>query len=216
MKLKKSLALVLIVALMAAMLTGCFGIKMEDLAGVWHMEVQDSAEQARELLDSIEAYEEEIALADLNSLKYVKVVEFHEDKTYCYYADAEGTKDFVREFYEGYFAALYEGRAALSEAYGGEDFVSMDEAAFQQYYADLYGYATYTELVDAFTENAYDYAALEEPSETGTFTISGDMIKCTETGNSFDEGMEAMIYGDNNEHLTLTYSNGTENYIRVD
>ena len=70
-----ALALVMVLAL-----TGCSGLKMEEVVGVWETKLPDTEVQAEALLLNVEAYEEEIALADLTSLEYVKVAEFREDE----------------------------------------------------------------------------------------------------------------------------------------
>ena len=208
---------VLCVALTLVMLlalTGCFGLKMEEVVGVWETKLPDTEVQAEALLLNVEAYEEEIALADLSSLEYVKVAEFREDKMYEFRVDAEGTKVCVRSFFESYFDALYEGRTTLNEAYG-ITFDEMTEEEFKQFYVDMYGCESFDSMLDIFTENAYDYVALEEPLDEGIFSLKGDRIDCVSLGDGESGEIEVVISGENGERMMLTYSDGVENYDRA-
>lgn len=87
----------------------------------------------------------------------------------------------------------------------------MTKGEFQQYYAELYGQTNYTEMIDLFAENAYDYASLGEDLETGSYSIEGNQILCTATGQFKEETMRYKIEGDT---LTLTYVDGVEVYTR--
>lgn len=211
-KVTKILLLVLVAVMVAGMFAGCetTAQKIEKLAGTWTMVADDTEEQAESLLENFDLYEEEIALVDLSALDYVQIVEFTTEKTYRFAYDAEATEACVHTFLEGVFAQMYDGRTALDETYG-EDFGAMSEAEFQQHYADLYGFDDFDTLVDEMAANAYDYDALAEDWETGTFTISGDDILCTITGESQAESLGYKIVGDN---LTLIYGDGTEVYTR--
>ena len=210
---RRVLSLLLAISVIA-LLTACSGMKVEDVAGTWKMEASDTALQAEALLRDVDAYEEELALADLNSLKYVKVAEFREDGTYQFRVDAQGTKDCVRSFFEGYFRALYIGRSTLNEAYN-TTFDDMTEEEFRQFYAQLYAVESFSALVDALTETAYDYQSLEKPMEKGTFTLRGDLIRCTIEGKSESSAIKAVLLGENAEQLKLTYSDGEEVYTRA-
>lgn len=212
MKMKKITVLVLSLVVLAGLLCGCESTqeKMEALSGTWYRVVQDTEEQAQLLLENIDLYEEEIALVDLTGLSYVRTVEFNMDNTYRFAYDVEGCKEYVRSFYLDCFAQLYEGRMALNETYG-EDFSMMGEDAFRQFYADLYEYVDFDALIDAFVENAYDYEALSEDIETGTYNIKGEKINCTVTGETEEE---YLVYSIENDVLTLTYSDAVEAYGR--
>ena len=209
---KKYLSFALVAVLLVSLLAGCslFGLSKEDVLGTWKTVKADTQEEAMGLLENIEAYEEEIALADLDCLEYVKIVEFHDDGTYCFRYDVDGTKACVRDFYDTYFNALFEGRATLEEAYG-EDFVSMTQAEFRQYFATIYGYTDYIEMLDDFAQIAYDYEALEEPMETGTYSVEGDQILTTVSGEYKEEAMGAKL---EDGVLTLTYVDGVEVYTK--
>ena len=209
---KMFLSVALVAVLLVSLLAGCglFGLSQEDVLGSWATVKPDTQEEAMGLLENIEAYEEEIALADLDCLEYVKVVEFHEDGTYCFRYDIEGTKACVREYYDTYFNALFEGRATLEAAYE-EDFVSMSQAEFRQFFAGIYGYTDYIEMLDTFAEIAYDYEALEDPTETGTYDVDGDQILTVIAGEYVEESMGASV---EDGVLTLTYSDGVEVYTK--
>ena len=209
---KKFLSVALVATLLVSLLAGCglFGLSKEDVLGSWATVKPDTQEEAMGLLESIEAYEEEIALADLDCLEYVKVVEFHEDGTYCFRYDVEGTKACVREYYDTYFNPLYEGRVPLEAVYG-DALEAMSQAEFRQYFAALYGYTDYIEMLDNFAEVAYDYEALEEPVETGTYDVDGDQIVTMVTGEYVEETMGAAV---EDGILTLTYIDGEEVYTK--
>lgn len=210
---KKYVSVMLAAALLVSLLAGCSllgGISKDELVGYWETVKPDTREEAMGLLENIEAYDSEIALADLDSLQYVKEVVFRDDGTYYFGYHVEGTKACVRDFYDAYFNALYEGRVTLEEDYG-ESFEAMSQAEFRQYFAGLYGFTDYIEMLDYFTETAYDYDLLEEPTETGTYRIDGDEILTTIDGEYKEEAMGAEL---EEGVLTLTYLDGTETYTK--
>lgn len=206
------LSLFLVIVMLAGMFAGCESQaqKLEKLAGTWVMTTDDTEEQAQIMLDGLDLYEEEIALVDLTSLDYVKVVEFGIDKTYRFFCDPDGTKVCVRTFLEGVFDALYENRTALNDVYGVE-FDEISKTDFQQFYADLYTQADFDALIDHMVSSAYDYDSLAEGFEVGTFSITGSKIMCTISGESTAEALGYKIDGD---QLTLTYSDTVEVYAR--
>ena len=210
---KRILALSLAALLVMGLFAGCESEadKIAVLAGTWTMVGQDSEEEAKELLENIDLYEEEIAMADLTTLTYKPNVVFTAEKTYHFVYDVEGTIACVREFFVETFAALYEGRATLNEVYG-QEFDQMTEAEFQQFYADLYSAENFETLMDQMAEGAYNYEKMAEPWETGTYSIKGDDIMCTITGET---QAEALGYSIENDELTLTYSDAVEVYTRA-
>lgn len=209
-KMKTIVALLLAVVLMAGLLSGCDSQeKLQELAGTWMMDAQDSEETARELLEYIDAYEEEIALADLTSLRFVAGVEFTLEGEYRFFYDKIATYNYVKDFYEGYFDALYEGRTTLNAAYGVE-FDAMTKEEFQQFYAELYNMPDYPSLLVALTDSAYDYDALGEDYETGTFKIAGSRLLCT-TGETTAEYLPFVLEGNT---LTLEFSDGDQVYTK--
>ncbi len=211
---KKTVLFLLILAMVLLTFSGCgptTAEKIEALSGVWTITLDNTKDAAESLLDTIDAYPEEVALADLNSLDYVQVVEFTTDKTYRFAYDAEGTQACVKAFYESFFDALYEGRSTLNSVYEAS-FDDMTKEEFQQFYAEMYELASYEEMIDKMAETAYDYEELAEAWETGTYTIKGKNIMCTITGEVMPEALEYAIDGDT---LTLTYSNGVEVYTKA-
>lgn len=212
-KVKSILALVLVVALTACLFAGCESEadKIEKLAGTWTMVVDDTTDEALALLESSDFYEEEIALVDLTTLQYAQIVTFNIDKTYSFAFDVDGTKECVRQFLLSAFEDMYEGRASLSSTYEA-DFESMTEEEFRQFYAALYVVDDFDALIDKLTENAYTYDAMEEPWETGTYSIRGSKILCTITGETEAESLGYKI--EDNE-LTLTYIDGVEVYTKA-
>lgn len=211
-KFKNLLILALAVVMAFGLFTGCESMedKIAALSGTWSMTVADSEEQAQSLLENIDLYEEEIALIDLTSLEYVRQVTFDTEKNYSFAYNADSTKECVRAFYVSAFDALYENRASLNSVYEVE-FDAMTEEEFQQFYAELYAIADFAALIDEFTENAYDYEALAEAWETGTYTIKGDDIMCTITGETQAESLGYSIDGD---VLTLTFSDAVQVYYK--
>lgn len=212
MKKMKILLVVLSLVLCAGVLCSCQSNeeRLAELAGTWTMRGDDSAEQAQALLESLEFYEEEIALVDLNSLDDVMTVTFDTEGNYAFAWDAQGIQQCLDEFYRGAFDAIYEGRTTLNEVYD-YDFSAVTKEEFFQLYADLYSVSDFDALIDVFVESSYDYESLEEPMETGTFTIKGGDLMCTITGETEAEALGYKIEGDT---LTLIYVNGREVYTR--
>lgn len=208
----KHLKLILVLTLTMAMLCGCGGsASVEDLAGEWNMTVASPEEDVTYLLDSMDLYTEERAFVDQDSLSYVLAANFSTDGSYSFTYDVEANKACVREFYEGVMAALYENRAELTSLYG-EEVTDMSREAFDQFYAEAYGMASYEVLMNNLVEYAFDYDVLGEPLEVGTFTIVGSNLMCTVEGETEVGSIGFALDGDT---LTLTYSDGEEVYTRV-
>jgi len=216
MKTMKSMLTVCLVLVLALSLCGCQtnAQRTEELLGTYSITVPDSEEQILALMESIDAYDAEIALVDMNSLEYVKTLTFTESGAYSYAQDPEGVKACVEAFYEGYFEDLYEGRTMLNAAYAdmGVAFDDMSRGEFRQFYADLYGFATYEDLLAEFVGGAYDYATLTEPMETGKFRISGSKIYM-QASDEFEESQ--VSYELKEGKLTIHFSDGTEVYDKV-
>ena len=212
MKKARILLTLALVLLLAVSLCACDSTaKMEALAGTYTMTAVDSEAQFMEFMESIDAYDEEIALADKSSLKYVQLVTFDAKGNYSFADDVAGNKKCIRDFYESYFAALYAGRTTLNTVYE-TTFDNMTEAEFQQYYAEVYNCTSYAELLDTLVENAYDWEAKEEPWETGKYKIRNGKIYYTITGETKSEYTDYVLDGDT---LKLTYSDSVEVYTRV-
>lgn len=184
--------------------------KIEALAGTWYMTFSESESSAQALLELIHLDTEEIACVDLTTLETVKIVNFTTDKTYRYGYDPDGTKACARAFFEGAFYAMYENRAFLGQLYN-TDFEPASKDEFLQFYAELYGAADFSELLDKILDNCYDYDAMAQPLEEGTFSIEGDVISMTILGQSEAETLE---YSLGSGVLMLTYADSVEVYSR--
>ena len=203
-KFNKTILLFAAAMLVVSILAGCVSMedKIAEIAGVWVTESAESEENARMILENIDLYEEEIALVDLSSFDSVMLVEFKTDRSYRFSYDIDATKVCVREFYLGAFKAMYDGRASLADTYE-VDFSEYTEEEFYQFYADLYEQQDFDTLINSFVEGAFDYEILGQDFETGTFTITGNNIMCTITGESEAAGIEyALVDGKLNLHFT--------------
>lgn len=210
---KKLISFFLVLALTVCLLSGCGSNKIEALAGTWSATFADDESEALSVLESVDAYPEEIALADLGSLEYAKTYVFNDDMSYSFYLDPQSTKACVVEFFQGFFADLYAGRDALKTVYEA-DISAMSQEEFHQFYADIYGYADYDALIDALAENVYDYEKLKAPYETGTFSFDGNKLMCTISGESISEAVAYSISADGTT-LTLTFADATEVFTKA-
>lgn len=210
----RTVLVIVIVALIAGVRTffteNAMNDKIDQLAGVYTT-LEDNTDGVQDLLSLVDLSQEELALTGGVELKLVKLVEFSQNRNYRFSYDAEQSKQQVRAMYADALDAIYQGRATLTALYGDEIATATQEE-FQQFYAELYSLTSYDELLDAFADNAFDYDALSEDYETGTYTIEGKKILCTITGESEAEYLEYKLDGDT---LTLTYSDMVETYTRV-
>lgn len=211
---KRALSLTLVCLMMLTLLCACgddsdaLAAKQEELcAGKWLAQEQDSEEQALVLVEGVDLYEEEIALVDLGTLKYSTIAEFQLDGTYRRYISVEHTRNDVRDFYQGVFDALYEGRASLGALYG-TDLTDMSHEDFLAFYAILYGYEEFSTLLDDFVENAYEYKW--EDLESGTYELKSVnllTVKRVSSDPSADTTGNVPFKLENGT-LTLEYSDG--------
>lgn len=185
--------------------------KMAALAGKYTMTVTADEDDVKDLLELVNAYDEEIALVDTDSLKYVQIVSFDADGNYYYSYDADATIENAHSFFEGYVEALYNGRTALNEVYD-YSFDDLSEDDFKLLYASVYSFDSYDELIDGFVEYCYDKDTLAEPWETGTYTIRNGQIYCTMTDDDEELTLGYKLSGNS---LTLIYSDGEEVYTKV-
>lgn len=209
---KKVLCLVLAIVMMA-LCAGCFGPSQEELlekvAGTWSLRYEEDADDVRQFLENYDFYEEEIALVD-TPLYAVKTLTLGTDGTLSYSEPTEETKACVREFFIGAYNDLYEGRASLADLYEA-DVSAMSKEEFLQEYANMYQVESFDALIDGFVESAYDYEALLNYS-TGTFTITSLQMMLDVEGTDNDGSVRYKLEGDT---LTLTFSDGTEVYTKV-
>jgi hypothetical protein len=208
---KKICALICAV-LMLASLAGCSlpGMSMEDLCGNWESLTYFDAQDTQEILEGLDFYPEEIALADLNGLCIVATVEFKTDKQYNYGYDVDATRAMAEQYFSDFLDTLYENREDLVETYG-ETILSMSKDAFLTAYAELFGMTSGQELIEVLAENALDYEALAESTEFGTFRLRLNDIYMKEAGASTEEYVTFKI---ENDTLTLIYQDGEEVYTR--
>lgn len=211
-KITRILILCLTLVMTISLLTGCESMeeRIANLSSVWTYTVDETEEEARAVLESMELYEEEIALVDLTSLKYVKLVEFRTDKTYRFSYDVEATKELTRQYFEAMFDSLYENRTSLNTVYETE-FDNVTKEEFLNFYAELYGAESGAEIVDLFVDSAYNYEEMGKDWETGTYTLKFNNIMCTIDGETQAEALGYAIEADT---LTLTYIDAVETYTR--
>lgn len=218
---KRTLALALVFVMMLTLMSAC-GNKAELLAakqqelcsGKWLSDVADSREEALALAECIDLYQEEIALVDLDSLKYSVILEYHMDGTFRQYISPEHTKAHVRAFYEGIFAGFYAARDTLGALYD-VDLSAATEEEFRLFYADLYGFEDFNALMDEFAESAYDYQW--EDLESGTYSMKTETsiyIK-RETSDPDLEASGMLSFQLENGTLTLDYSDGPATYTNI-
>ena len=206
---KKIICFALALILMFS-LTACMdGLFVKSVAGSWSLRMEESQESTLALLENFDLYEEEIALVK-TPLYTVKHVQFNEDMTYRYYFDAQLEKACVREFLLAMFDALYEGRSTLYACYG-VDLSELSKEEFFQFYAELYEVTDYDALIEAFVDAAYDYESLDD-TESGTYTITLNQITMDAPGTESDGTVQYKV---KDNTLTLTYSNTTEVYTKV-
>lgn len=216
-KTTRILALLLTLVLAASLLCACESIedKYAALAGTWIMYQPDSEEQVMILLESIDLYEEEIALVDKTSLRYAWIVEFDTAGNIRQAQPVDENKALVREFYEGMFDAFFEGRASLDDLYE-DDLSAMSREEFDQFYATLYGFETFEALLDQFVINAYKYDEWTD-LRNGTFTFESNRLSIVDSVKD-ENGLPqsySIIYKLEGDTLTLTYSDGEEVYTKV-
>lgn len=206
------LALLLTVVLAASLLCGCESLedKYAALAGTWIMYEQDSEEQVMVLLESIDLYEEEIALVDKTSLRYAWTFEFDMAGNIRQAQPVDENKALVREFYVGMFDAFFENRASLDSVYETE-LSAMSREEFEQFYAELYSFDSFEALLDQFVENAYKYDEWEDLRK-GTFTFKGSNLVVVDTLTSDVYNIGYKLDGNT---LTMTYIDGVEVYTKV-
>lgn len=182
---KKILSLALVAVLAVSLLGGCVSNaqKLQQLAGTWSVTTAAVEGEAEKLLKSLDAKEAELALADLGSLKITQQVIFTADGSYTFCYDVEAVRAAVKAFFEGYFDDLYEGRDTLKELHK-TDFAEMSQEDFRAFYAKFYGVESYDALITQLVAEAYDYAQLAKPAETGTVTVRGSRLYCTPEGQT--------------------------------
>lgn len=105
---------------------------------------------------------------------------------------------------------MFAGRETLGEIYD-VDFGQMDEAQFQQFYAEIYEMQDFETLISLFSQNALNLEAMQE-LETGNFKVKNGKIDFVTS--SIDQAGVA-DYTIDGEKLTITYMDGVEAYTRA-
>ena len=185
------------------------GPEPEGIEGTWIALTVDDQEDTRAFLESMEFYEEEIALIDLDSMKTSLKLQLNADGTYEMGVDVQGTEEAMGEFFDGMMKSLYVGRMSLAQIYG-EELATMTRSQFDQYYAELFGLATYDEFRLAFIDSV-DYESLAANPETGTYTVDGSEIHFTIDGTTESEYADFVL---EDGKLTVTYSDTVVEYTR--
>ena len=213
MERKKIIAL-LLACVMLVSLCGCglLGPDLEPLYGTWTLVEYLDEDTALTMLESLDFYESEIALADLTSVGLVKYATFSEDGNYSLIYNEEESRQLMHNYFDQLITTLYEGRDALVLDYGNE-IKDLTEEEFKQGYAELFGLSTYDELLAMYVENCFDYSVLQDASETGTFEggHAQDEILCKVGGVGEEEVLRFSL---ENGELHLIYSDGEEVYTR--
>lgn len=184
--------------------------EIEALAGTWEMPMSVSESVAQTLLESIDLSAEEIACVDLTTLEFAKIVKFTMDGTYQFAYDPDGTRACAIAFFEDAFDAMYEKRASLGQLYD-VDFESASKEEFLQFYADLYSTTDFSALLEMLADNCFDYDALAEPLEEGTYSVQDGVISMTILGQSEADTVEYVLGAG---ILRLTYVDGVEVYSK--
>ena len=187
-------------------LFGCDFDYAGKLTGTWVCRSRESDEQIAEIVESIDLYEEEIALID-TPLYTAVTATFTEDGTYALAEDETLSKQYIREFFDGMFTDLYEGRANLANTYAdyGVDLSQLSEEEFYLFYAELYSSETYEALLDNLSENLYTDEAFE-PYDEGTFKATSKIISFDAIDDELDGAAEYELEDD---RLSIKFTNGT-------
>ena len=212
----KKFVCVLLAALMLLSMCACSDAdRILQVAGTWKTEYVKTSKEKQELLESIDLYEEEIALVD-SVLDGAKTLTFNTDKTYSFSKNPEDVKACVRKFFDKMFNDLYEGRADLANCYKEShdtDISLLGEEAFKMFYAKLYGAETYEALLDKLADGAYEYDKMGV-YESGTFNMTSKRINFDTTGEE-DDGYVEYEFLDNGK-LRLKFSEDYEVYKRAE
>ena len=193
-----------------ALITNLFAPgKINKLAGTYYCQYHVEAESAKKILVNNDFYDEEIALADLNSLYMPRYIEFDTDKNYSFYVDATGYRSNVMAFFRQTFDRMYDNRSQLSGLYD-VDLVSMSRDDFLNFYAGLYNQTSFDALIELLA-TTYDYDDLGSV-ERGTYTVKGNDILTRVGGFATEESIGYKISGDT---LTLTFENGVLTFNKI-
>jgi len=202
----KKIITCVVAILLVASLAACNVDYSEALVGTWVCRVADTDENKAVLMENMELYEEEINLVK-TTLYTAKTLTFNADMTYAFSEDVQGVKEYLRDFYEGMFRELYEGRLSLSKCYE-VDISLLSEEDFYQFYAELYQAEDYDALITKLVDNSYNYENFKN-TEEGTYKVNAKMISFDAEGTENDGNV---TYSVKDGTLTIEYSDATEVY----
>lgn len=205
---KKYIALALVLV-MVLTLSAC-GLSKDELCHRWTMMDNFDEDEARETLAAYGFYDEEIALADLNSIGAVRYLTFTKDGNYSYsYDEAASTAKMVT-YYDNLLTTIYNNLDSLVEIYGEGVKDEYTEEEFKDLYAYIYDFETYDDLLNAMAEDTFDFS---DAGEKGTYKISGSKVTMYVNGTGDGEYVNCTI---ENNTLTVRYTNATEIYTLAD
>lgn len=173
---KKHICLLMLALVTALLLCGC--AEGPDIQGEWTAVYCESEGAARERLEDLGFFEEEIALMDLQSMEAVSMLRFGQDGFFELGIDAEGYKECFGKFLDAAVEDLYAGRGTLTEFYD-EQILEMSIEEFRLFYADVFGKDTYEE----FLYELVDLEELAEENTVGTYALTKDRILFTVDGS---------------------------------
>lgn len=205
---KKLIAILLTLMLLAG-LAGCGIDYAAKLQGTWACRIRIDDDFKEELLDNIELYDEEKALVNTTAYES-KHLSFNANGTYSFQLDKDTTVDYLRDFYRSMFKDLYEGRATLTDCYD-VDLSGYTEEEFYAFYAGVYDFDTIDEVIENMAVNSLADSTFAI-YEMGTFKATGTSISFDSNEDEDDGNVKYKLDG---SILTITYSDGTETYYKV-
>ena len=180
---------------------GSEGLEEEvSLIGTWSGLQYYSQSRAKEILEALQFYEDEITYADLSYFPFWDTLTFNEDGTYSFGVDEATTKEMYRSYLDNFFTAIFNNRDKVSEYVNIQNSTTVEE--FKTTYATkIFSYANYDELLDAMVEHVNDNYT--PGSEEGTYYTEQEYIYMMANGASEYDAVESGISG---RELRLTYS----------
>ena len=184
------------------------GPKIDELSGTWQT-TRSSEIQWFDVLEQFDFYEEEIQIIKDSkpsyisvlggkfgySVKYSELIIFTQDRTYTFKLSETGTKELVQSELTDIFQTLYDNKEKLSTLYD-IDFTDLTQDEFNNFYALIYDYASFDEMIENFASNLTKALANGYEFEEGTYKIKGDKIMCIESGKGREEAIGYTIDGD--------------------
>lgn len=207
-----SLILVFIFAICC--LTGCYEDESDKLAqvqGTWLSEEMLDKESRIDILQNMLPHDEAVALCGDIPLSFIYAMEFKMDKTYQMYCDVGRTKAQIEEYCEEIMETLYRERLSLVSIYGNR-VENMSDNEFYNAYASMYDLKSKEEWIDMVVETWFDYDAMGEPYEQGTFNMGiGKIYFYTDKG---DVGGSSTYEIDSDGNLSLQFLDGIHTFSR--